>query len=71
MNSSWLDAVFVRVSRRSFAVEAPGEELLGRLERVCREFRPFPEARAGLAGEWEFLEAPEVARYVLSVTSFS
>jgi hypothetical protein len=26
---------------------------------------------AGLTGEWEFLEAPEVARYVLSVTSFS
>ncbi|MBE0713975.1 MAG: nitroreductase family protein, partial [Candidatus Aminicenantes bacterium] len=29
-------------------------------------------ARAsGLAGEWEFREAPEVARYVFSVTSFS
>jgi len=26
---------------------------------------------AGLVGEWEFREAPEVARYVLSVTSFS
>jgi len=49
--SSWLDAVSVRVSRRSFAVEAPGEKLLGRLERVCREFRPFPEARAALVRE--------------------
>jgi hypothetical protein len=26
---------------------------------------------AGLAGGWEFQEAPEVARYVLSATSFS
>ncbi|MBE3124291.1 MAG: nitroreductase family protein [Acidobacteria bacterium] len=49
--SSWLDAGAVRVSRRSFAVEAPGEELLGRLEHVCREFRPFPEARAALVRE--------------------
>ena len=24
---------------------------------------------AGLPGEWEFLEAPEVARYILSITS--
>ncbi len=51
MNSSWLDAIFVRVSRRSFGAEAPGEDLLGRLERVCREFRPFPEARAALVRE--------------------
>ena len=47
----WRNAVFVRVSRRSFAAEAPGEEVLGRLERVCREFRPFPEARAALVRE--------------------
>ena len=51
MNPSWLDAGFVRVSRRSFRAEAPGEELLGRLERVCREFQPYPEARAVLVRE--------------------
>jgi hypothetical protein len=48
---SWLDAVFVRVSRRSFGAKIPGEDLLGRLERVCREFRPYPEARAALVRE--------------------
>lgn len=49
--SSWRDAVFVRVSRRSYDPAMPGEEALGRLERVCREFRPFPEARAVLVRE--------------------
>lgn len=49
--SSWLDAVSVRVSRRSFEPEAPRGELLDRLERVCRDFRPFPEARAALVRE--------------------
>jgi hypothetical protein len=48
---SWSQAVASRVSRRSFAAEAPGEGLLARLERVCREFRPFPEARAALVRE--------------------
>ena len=48
---SWSLAIASRISRRSFAVEAPGEELLARLERVCREFRPFPEARAALVRE--------------------
>lgn len=47
----WSQAMASRVSRRSFAAEAPAEELLGRLERVCREFRPFPEARAALVRE--------------------
>jgi nitroreductase len=49
--ASWLDAVFVRVSHRSFAAAVPGEEHLGRLERVCREFQPYPEARAALVRE--------------------
>ncbi|MCJ7488330.1 MAG: nitroreductase family protein, partial [Candidatus Aminicenantes bacterium] len=48
---SWSLAIASRISRRSFAVEAPGEALLARLERVCREFRPFPEARAALVRE--------------------
>jgi hypothetical protein len=48
---SWSRAIASRISRRSFAVEAPGEDLLGRLERICREFRPFPEARAALVRE--------------------
>jgi len=49
--SSWRDAVFVRVSRRSYDTAMPGEEILGRLERVCREFQPYPEARAVLVRE--------------------
>ncbi|OGD23593.1 MAG: hypothetical protein A2Y70_03285 [Candidatus Aminicenantes bacterium RBG_13_64_14] len=48
---SWSQAIASRVSRRSFASEAPGEDLLDRLDRVCREFRPFPEARAALVRE--------------------
>jgi hypothetical protein len=49
--SSWLGAGFVRVSRRNFGAVAPEDEVLDRLERVCREFRPFPEARAALVRE--------------------
>jgi len=48
---SWSQAIANRVSRRSFAAEAPGEEPLGRLERVCLEFQPYPEARAVLVRE--------------------
>ena len=48
---SWSQAIANRVSRRSFAVEAPGEKLLGRLEHVCREFQPYPEARVVLVRE--------------------
>ena len=47
----WSQAIVSRVSRRSFRTEAPAEGLLDRLERVCREFRPFPEARAALVRE--------------------
>jgi nitroreductase len=48
---SWSRAIASRVSRRSFSAEAPRGELLDRLERVCRDFRPFPEARAALVRE--------------------
>ena len=48
---SWSQAIASRVSLRSFRSEAPGEALLERLKRVCREFRPFPEARAELVRE--------------------
>lgn len=44
----WLEAAAVRRSRRSFAHEPLDEAQLARLEKVCREFRPFPEARAEL-----------------------
>jgi hypothetical protein len=48
---SWLRAISVRGSTRSFAREALDRESLDRLERICREFRPFPEARAVLVRE--------------------
>ena len=48
---SWLKAASVRRSTRSFTREALDRESLDRLERVCREFRPFPEARAALVRE--------------------
>jgi nitroreductase len=48
---SWSQAIASRVSRRSFRAEAPGKDLLGGLERVCREFQPYPEARAVLVRE--------------------
>jgi nitroreductase len=47
----WSQAISSRVSRRSYDPATPGEEVLGRLEHVCREFRPFPEARAALVRE--------------------
>jgi nitroreductase len=43
---SWYQAIFVRRSRRSFIDRLPEEEKLGKLEKVCREFRPFAGARA-------------------------
>ena len=49
--STWLAAAAVRRSRRSFAREPLDEGRLSGLERVCREFRPFPEARVELVHE--------------------
>lgn len=43
---SWYPAIFVRRSRRSFIDRLPEEEKLERLEKVCREFRPFAGVRA-------------------------
>jgi nitroreductase len=49
--STWLPAAAVRRSRRSFAREPLDEGRLARLEQVCRDFRPFPEARVELVRE--------------------
>jgi nitroreductase len=43
---SWYPAIFRRHSRRSYTNRLPEEEKITKLERVCRVFRPFPEARA-------------------------
>ncbi len=44
----WHEAIFRRLSRRTFTPQLPEEEKLTRLEQVCREFRPFPEVRSEL-----------------------
>lgn len=49
--STWLPAAAVRRSWRSFIRKPLDEERLARVERVCREFRPFPEARVELVRE--------------------
>ncbi|MEW5900485.1 MAG: nitroreductase family protein [Acidobacteriota bacterium] len=43
---TWYPAIFRRRSRRSFADREVEQEKIARLEFVCKEFRPFPEARA-------------------------
>ena len=48
---TWSRSVPVRTSRRAFEARFPGEETMDRLDRTCREFRPFPEARAELVRE--------------------
>jgi hypothetical protein len=48
---AWLDAATIRRSRRSYARDPLDGEQLARIERVCREFRPFPEARVELVHE--------------------
>jgi hypothetical protein len=45
---SWYQAIFLRHSRRSFMSRRPEKEKVARLEALCREFRPFPGARAEL-----------------------
>ncbi len=47
----WFRAVTVRTSRRIFDGRMPGENVLARLDAVCREFRPFPGARTALVRE--------------------
>jgi hypothetical protein len=43
---TWYPAIFQRTSRRTFADILPEEAKITRLELVCREFKPFPAARA-------------------------
>jgi nitroreductase len=43
---SWYQAIFQRHSRRTYADRLPEEDKIARLEWVCREFKPFPGARA-------------------------
>lgn len=43
---AWYEAIFKRQSRRTFTLRFPDDEKLARIDRVCREFRPFQEARA-------------------------
>lgn len=43
---SWYRAIFVRRSRRSFIDRLPEEAKIVRVEKVCREFRPFAGVRA-------------------------
>jgi len=48
----WYDAIGRRRSRRQFlAGRALAPDVLSSLEAVCREFRPFPAARAVLVSE--------------------
>jgi nitroreductase len=44
----WYPAIFERRSRRVYLAGSPAEDSLSRLDQVCREFRPFPEARVRL-----------------------
>lgn len=48
---SWFAAIWTRSSRRSFEPTPLGEAQLARLDLICREFRPFPEARTELVRE--------------------
>jgi nitroreductase len=47
----WFPAIALRTSRRAYETQALAEHALARLEQVCREFRPFPEARTVLVRE--------------------
>ena len=44
----WYPAIFKRHSRRTYSGQVPEEDKLARLDRACREFRPFPEVRSQL-----------------------
>lgn len=47
----WYRVIPERASRRRYDPRPVPEEALDRLERVCSEFRPFPEARVALVRE--------------------
>jgi len=42
----WYPAIFERISRRTYLQKRPEKDILARLDEVCREFRPYPEARS-------------------------
>lgn len=46
--SRWYDAIFIRRSRRQFDQRPLESNLFITLHTVCKEFRPFPQARAVL-----------------------
>jgi len=46
--ASWYQAIFIRKSSRTFHPRRPEEDKIVRLEALCRDFRPFPGARAEL-----------------------
>jgi nitroreductase len=48
----WHRAIFSRRSRRTFSAKPVENEKLDRLRTVCRDFRPFPGARAELVISW-------------------
>jgi len=43
---NWYPAIGVRRSRRAYSSEKPSQKILERINSVCFDFRPFPEARA-------------------------
>lgn len=47
----WHRAILERASRRRYDRRPVAEKALVRLEQVCRDFRPFPEARVALVRE--------------------
>lgn len=48
---SWYEAVFLRHSQRKYSGEVPSDEVTERIDKVCKEFKPFPGARAVLVRE--------------------
>jgi nitroreductase len=44
----WYEAIFKRQSRRTYSPTPPEADKLTRLDRVCGEFRPYPEVRSEL-----------------------
>ena len=49
--SSWYSVIAKRRSHRSFEPKQIDDRLLAQIDSVCREFRPFPDARCVLVKE--------------------
>ncbi|MFX1561242.1 MAG: nitroreductase family protein [Promethearchaeota archaeon] len=45
---SWYDAIYLRHSHRQYSGEIPRDDVTERIEKVCKDFRPFLGARAVL-----------------------